>query len=95
LTGDLSVLDAARNVETKLTFGQKVSVGPAGILGRPVWSSDGVKVAYFSEGKIFAKLASGAGEAIPLVEVHAIHTVGLVSRWKISPVYEITATHPL
>jgi hypothetical protein len=95
LTGDLSVLDAARNVETKLTFGQKVSVGPAGILGRPVWSSDGSKVAYFSEGKIFAKLASGAGEAIPLVEVHA-NTYP--SDWshdgKYLLYYEITATTP-
>ena len=70
--GDLSVLDISRNVETKLTFGQKVSLGPTGILGRPVWSPDSSQIAYLSEGKILVKPASGAGEARSLFESQGV-----------------------
>jgi Tol biopolymer transport system component len=58
--GDISLLDLARNVETRLTTGQKVRV--RGIYG-PVWSPDGERLAFASGTGIYVKDASGAADA--------------------------------
>jgi hypothetical protein len=66
-SGDLWVLDPSRNIETRITFGQKASINPGP--SRPVWSPDGKQIAYFSEDKFFVKPSSGAGEARLLFNV--------------------------
>ena len=52
-------MDLARNVETRLTTGQAVAVGPYG----PVWSPDGKQLAYASGNGIDIKDAGGATDA--------------------------------
>jgi dipeptidyl aminopeptidase/acylaminoacyl peptidase/predicted Ser/Thr protein kinase len=58
-TGDIYLLDLARDTETHLTTGQKVTVGFYG----PVWSPDGKQLAYSSGNGIYIKNAGGATEA--------------------------------
>ena len=65
-SGDFFVLDRARNIETRFTFGQSVSLAPGPT--RPVWSPDGKQIAYFSKGKIYAKPSSGAGDQRTLLD---------------------------
>ena len=57
--GDVWLLDLARNVETRLTTGQSVSVSGYG----PVWSPDGKQLAYASGNGIYVKDAGGATDA--------------------------------
>ncbi len=62
---DIWLLDLARNVETRFTFGPSLN-------RYPVWSPDGTRIAYVSfrngQFNIYVKQISGAGTAEPLVE---------------------------
>jgi eukaryotic-like serine/threonine-protein kinase len=72
---DIWVMDLARGVQTRFTFGPGNSY-------RPVWSPDGARIAYASAGKdginIFVKNSSGAGNAEPLLKSD---TTDLLSDW--------------
>jgi Tol biopolymer transport system component/tRNA A-37 threonylcarbamoyl transferase component Bud32 len=61
---DIWIVDLARGVRTKFTFGSALHI-------YPVWSPDGERIAYTSNVQghmdLFIKSASGAGDAEPLV----------------------------